>query len=136
MRVAVILCSATLALAATSTFAGAATRHARIARMVGTTRIATDCPVPSLMCRSWRLYPNARFTVTRLNAAGKPLARTMHFVQSDAAAHFHLRLRAGMYVLTAGPGRNVKLAKPHRVRVHAGTTKVVTVRFTAIPLMR
>jgi hypothetical protein len=129
MRVSAVICSVTLALVAATGFADAATRRAQMGNLAGTTKIAAACPVPSRLCKSWQPYPHAQFTVTRLNAAGKRLARTTRTVRSDADARFHISLRAGRYVVMPARGVIAKSGGHQRVRVQAGGTRTITVRF-------
>jgi hypothetical protein len=131
MRVAAILCSVTLALVAASGFAAASTRQTRMGTLAGTTKIETDCPVPSPLCKAWRPYPHARFTVTRLSAAGAVVAGTRRTVRSDANAHFHVSLRVGSYVVKPARGKITRNGGRRRVRLHVGTTQTITVRFRA-----
>ena len=98
-------------------------------RLTGTTKIETDCPVPSRLCKAWKPYPHARFTVTRLNAAGRFAAGSKRTVRSDARARFHVSLRAGFYLVKPARGTSMSGGNSRSVHVHPGATRTITVRF-------
>ena len=101
-------------------------------QLAGITKVETACPVPSRLCKAWKPFPHARFTLTRLNAAGVPVRNTKRILRSDAAARFHLWLSAGYYLVRPTRG---EIAKSRRVHVRRGGARTITLLFRA-PLQR
>jgi hypothetical protein len=129
MRLTALICSVALALVAATGLGEAATRHARTGMLTGTTKIETDCPVPSHLCKAWQPYPRARFTVVRLKAGGAAVAGTKRTVRSDASAHFRLMLRAGSYLVKPARAMSMRGGSSRTIRIQRGTTRTITVRF-------
>ena len=133
MRVSVAICSAALALLATTASANASARHTLTGRLTGTTKIDAGCPAvtPGGNCNPWQLFPHAQFTVTRLTAGGATLAGTTRTVKSDAGARFRVVLRPGSYLVKPSPGTRTKGGSPLAVHVTTRAATKLTVRFTA-----
>jgi len=131
MRLAVVICSATLVSLVVLAPATAAARHAATGTLAGRTQIGTSCPVPpaSGTCDSWQPLPHATFTVTRLNSAGREIAGTTRTVKSNSRAAFRVVLRVGSYLVKPIPGAATRGGTPHRVHIAAGATTKTTVRF-------
>lgn len=134
MRIAAATCSATLVLLATTAPAGATARHTLTGTLSGVTKIDDGCPAVSSgnTCNPWRLFPHAKFTVTRLTARGALPTRTPRIVESDGAAKFGVVLRPGSYVVDPVAGPNARGGSPVVVRVTVGATTTTSVRYTAI----
>jgi hypothetical protein len=131
MRIAVVICSATLVSLAVVAPASAAAKHVATGTLAGRTQIGTSCPIPpaSSSCDSWQPLPHATFTVTRLNSAGGEIAGTTRTVRSNSRATFRVVLRVGSYLVKPIPGATTRAGTPHRVHIAAGATTKTTVRF-------
>ena len=125
----------TAVLAGTGPLAGAA-GPASIAsgRLAGETQISFGCPgpvregVPS--CHPWHAFAHARFSVAALPANG-----TSRVVVSDAHGRFALRLPAGRYTVTPLAQAQTRGGPRLQVRVRAGMTTAILVRFQGFPQM-
>jgi hypothetical protein len=105
----------------------------------GTTQISFGCPGPvsdsGPSCHPWHPFPNAHFSVARRSVNGMPVPMTAIDVTANAQGNFHLRLAAGMYLVTPLPQRNTHGGPRLTVRIRAGATTAVLVRFVGYPQM-
>ena len=107
-------------------------------RLTGKTQITYGCPGPARVgapCEHWLSFPRARFTITRLDATGAPIAGTRRLVASDARGRFELALAIGRYRLSLRPQPHTRGGNPISVTVKAGRTAWVLVRFQGFPQM-
>jgi hypothetical protein len=107
-------------------------------RLSGSTQISFGCPGPAregVTCNPWHAFPNASFTVTRRSASGRPILSTRRLVSSDANGHFSLRLRAATYLVTPLPQKQTHGGSAVVVRVRAGHTAAIVLRFVGFPQM-
>lgn len=134
-----IAIAAVLALAAVPAGASGAAVGAS-GTLSGTTQISFGCPGPVNpdglpTCKPWHAYPNAKFSVARRSTTGAPVPATAVIVTSNARAHFSVRLAAGSYLVTPLPQHNTHGGPRLTVRVRAGMTTTVLVRFVGYPRM-
>jgi hypothetical protein len=104
-----------------------------------TTQISFGCPGPvsasGVQCNPWHLFPFARFSISRRSTGGVPVPGTAVVVTSNARASFSLRLDAGSYLVTPLPQHNTHGGPRLSLRVDAGATTRVLVRFLGFPQM-
>jgi hypothetical protein len=116
---------------------GAAVRTA--GTLTGTTQISFGCPGPvsssGPTCHPWHAFPNARFSIARRSVDGMPVPMTAIDVTSNAQGTFHVRLGAGTYLVTPLPQRSTHGGPRLTVRIRAGATTRVLVRFVGFPQM-
>ena len=100
-------------------------------RLSGATQISFGCPGPVREgepgCNPWRPFVHARLTV-----AGNGIKRV---VLSDDRGRFTLVLPVGGYSVTPLPQKNTRGGPRLTVRVSAGKTTWVRVRFVGFPMM-
>ena len=136
MRAKPIVAVVVLAACAVQTAAGASVAGGRL---TGATEITYGCPGPVRVgappCEHWLGFPRARFTITRLDATGAPIAGTSQLVTSDGRGHFTLTLPAGRYRLTPRAQQHTRGSNPISVTVKAGRATRVLVRFQGFPEM-
>jgi hypothetical protein len=107
-------------------------------RLVGVTKITYGCPGPQRVgqpCEHWSFFPNARFVLTRDRVDRTPITSTRRVVVSDGKGAFSLPVVAGLYTITPLPQKHTRGGNPLTVRVRAGQTLRVTVRFLGFPMM-
>lgn len=134
-----IAVAAVLALAAPSAGASGAATHAT-GTLSGTTQISFGCPGPvnpdgPPTCKPWHAYPNAKFSVARRSTTGAPIPATAVVVTSNARGHFSVRRAVGSYIITPLAQHNTHGGPRLTVRVRAGMTTTVLVRFAGYPRM-
>jgi hypothetical protein len=133
-----ILSLATLAAVALLA-AGGSFATAPRGRVAVVAQISFGCPGPARAgtsgCNPWRPFPRARFAVVAVDLAGKPVPGSRRLYLASAKGRAVLMLVAGRYLLRP-------LAQPHAradtslpVRVHAGTTTTVVLRWQGYPQM-
>jgi hypothetical protein len=100
-------------------------------RLSGATQISFGCPGPVREgepgCNPWRPFAHARLTV-----AGNGIKRV---IVSDERGRFTLVLPVGGYSVTPLPQKNTRGGPRLTVRVSAGKTTWVRVRFVGFPMM-
>ena len=125
-----------LTVCAVQTAAGASVA---VGRLMGATQITYGCPGPVRVgappCEHWLSFPRARFTITRLDATGTPIAGTRRLVISDGRGRFSLVLAVGRYRLLLLPQQHARGGGAISVTVKAGRTTSVLVRFQGFPQM-
>ena len=123
----VIVVAASL-LAGTTPAAGVPTRHG--GRLAGTTEILRGCPAqrPVSGCTPTQPLPNACLSVAKLTVSGRP-GVYVHLVVADAHALFSVALPAGRYVITPLAQAGAPGGATVVLRVRAGHTTRVAVRF-------
>ncbi|MGB2875588.1 MAG: hypothetical protein WBB76_08970 [Gaiellaceae bacterium] len=108
-------------------------------RLTGKTQISFGCPGPvregTPGCNPWRPFAHARFSLAQRSASGNPIAGSRRTVTSDAHGHFQLLLTSGAYVITPLPQRHTHGGNRLNVRVRAGESTTVLVRFAGYPQM-
>jgi hypothetical protein len=110
----------------------------RLGRLSGLTQITYGCPGPAregAACEHWLPFAHARFAVTMSGPDRSPVPGTRRLVVSDSRGHFALSLAAGRYTLTPLPQSHTRGGAPVSVRIRAGGTATVAVRFLGFPMM-
>jgi hypothetical protein len=111
--------------------AGSAPAAPILGRLSGATQISFGCPGPVREgepgCNPWRPLAHARLTV-----AGNGIKRV---VLSDERGRFTLVLPVGGYLVTPLPQKNTRGGPRLTVRVSAGKTTWIRVRFVGFPMM-
>jgi hypothetical protein len=127
----------TLAVAASP--AAAASPTAATGRLTGVTQISFGCPGPvregGPSCNPWRVFANARFSVSASGAEGTPIPGTSRLVVSDLSGKFSLRLAAGRYIVTPLRQRSTHGGPRRLVTILAGEVTNVVIRFQGFPQM-
>ena len=136
MRAKLMLAVVVLTVCAVQTAAGASVA---VGRLMGATQITYGCPGPVRVgappCEHWLSFPRARFTITRLDATGTPIAGARRLVISDGRGRFGLVLAVGRYRLLLLPQQHARGGGPISVTVKAGRVACVLVRFQGFPQM-
>jgi hypothetical protein len=106
-------------------------------RLAGKTQISFGCPGPTTEppCNPWRPFPHAHFSLAQRATSGDPFPGTGRTVTSDARGRFALRLPAGSYLITPVRERHTHGGKRVIVRVRAGKSTNILVRFDGFPQM-
>jgi hypothetical protein len=111
--------------------AGSAQASPAVGRLSGATQISFGCPGPVREgepgCNPWRPFAHAHLTV-----AGNGIKRV---VLSDERGRFTLVLPVGAYSVTPLPQKNTRGGPRLTVRVSAGQTTWIRVRFVGFPMM-
>jgi hypothetical protein len=131
MRVAVLICSAVVAVLASTVIATASAERASMGRLSGSTKIYEGCPVDGGSCQPWHLYPHAQFTIARLTAKGAAVPGSGRIVESNADGRFRVSLVAGSYLVKPKADSTARGGDSLRVRVEADATRRLTVRYVA-----
>jgi hypothetical protein len=104
-----------------------------LGRLIGRTQISFGCPGPVREgdeCNPWRPFPNARFQVDRVGAAGGS-----RIVRSDDRARFSVALAPGNYRIVPLPGAHTRGGSTLTVTIAPGATVWKLVRFVGFPMM-
>ncbi len=108
-------------------------------RVAGRTQITFGCPGPARAegppCERWLVFPHGRFRLARLSQAGEPIPNSRRLVSSDDRGRFTLGLPAGRYLLTPLAQGHARGGAAVTVRVRAGASISVVLRFQGFPQM-
>jgi hypothetical protein len=127
------LVATAVCIAAATGLCAAASAGAATGRLAGQTQVSFGCPGPVAQdgpsCNPWRPFSHARFSVTALGGARSTT------VASDGSGRFALRLAAGSYRVAPLAQAHTRTGTPVQVRVRAGATTRILVRFEGFPRM-
>lgn len=107
-------------------------------RLAGVTQISYGCPGPVRVgqeCERWLPFPGARFSVVARAIAPASGSRPGRVVVSDQRGRFSIVLAVGVYALAPLAQVHTRGGTRLLVRVLAGKTASVLIRFEGVPRM-